>query len=199
MDSIISEYLNESKFVSITDISLDSSDRIMNLKEMMNFFDFVLYHRCNYEQNVMENYLQIETPLDTITPDLIQRCQNIIKKISLKNTITKHAEYSHFYEKYKRYIQSIFDILYEKDDGIFFISNVNDTENMMCIFNYKSMWRTILQNQESMDKFTDLDMIMMLSGYIYIFQTKNIMGRHFDGIQDSIIIVYYEKDYQTNG
>lgn len=192
MDSIISEYLQDCKFVSITDISLESTDAHMNLKDMMTFFDYILYNVCDYENNVLNVFHETENKVDTITSELVLRSQKIIKKISSK-FVKSQDEYIYFYEKYNRYIQSIFDILYERDDGMFFISNVNDSENMICIFNYKSYWKRMIQNQNSFENFSDLEMILFLSGYIYIFQTKNIMGKHtFEGIRDNIIIVYYE-------
>ena len=192
MDLLISEYLQECKFVSITDISLESTDAHMNLKDMMTFFDYILYNVCDYENNVLNVFHETENKVDTITSELVLRSQKIIKKISSK-FVKSQGEYIYFYEKYKRYIQSIFDILYERDDGMFFISNVNDSENMICIFNYKSYWKRMIQNQNSFENFSDLEMILFLSGYIYIFQTKNIMGKHtFEGIRDNIIIVYYE-------
>lgn len=192
MDLLISEYLQECKFVSITDISLESTNAHMNLKDMMTFFDYILYNVCDYENNVLNVFHETENKVDTITSELVLRSQKIIKKISSK-FVKSQDEYIYFYEKYKRYIQSIFDILYERDDGMFFISNVNDSENMICIFNYKSYWKRMIQNQDSFENFSDLEMILFLSGYIYIFQTKNIMGKHtFEGIRDNIIIVYYE-------
>lgn len=192
MDPLISEYLQECKFVSITDVTLESTDGHMNIKEMMTFFDYILYNVCDYENNVLNVFHETKNKVDTITSELVLRSQKIIKKISSK-FVKSQGEYIYFYEKYKRYIQSIFDILYERDDGMFFISNVNDSENMICIFNYKSYWKRMIQNQNSFENFSDLEMILFLSGYIYIFQTKNIMGKHtFEGIRDNIIIVYYE-------
>jgi hypothetical protein len=87
----------------------------------------------------------------------------------------------------------MFETCCNRDKCLFFVFCPNFPDDILLLLSYKEKWTETLRKNISLSDLKELDLIIFLSGYTYIFKSKNIFNNVLNNSldQNKIYFLYY--------
>ena len=190
---ILYKVIEECTFVHMFDIDYTVPPNSC-INDISQFFDFLIYNISKLDRMVESMFEQVSASLShSISRADILAALSLCKRISLPKSAVVESLYTSLYQKHALILDSIFSSCLEKERCLFFIFSPVFPKEILVLLSYKSAWISALQTVGSFASFSELDMIIFLSGYVYLFKTKNPFGDRLDENLDDkrIYILYY--------
>jgi hypothetical protein len=103
----------------------------------------------------------------------VESCLYVMKSFSLPNEKMIENKFIEIYNNNKYKLDCLFMAVQNNDKCIFYIYIPKYPDDILILTCYKNRWLEILKNNENMSKFSDMDILVFLSGYVYLFRSKN--------------------------
>lgn len=193
INKIIMETIENTEFVHMFDFEFQVFVDY-TFDDITKFFDYCLYNISKIDHNVIENYNQIcqEYHLN-IKLQEIKFANALMKSITIpKNTDIENL-YMDIYNKHINVLENMFNTCCSLGKCVFFIFCPNFPNDILLIISYKDKWIDTIKKNISLSDLKELDLIIFLSGYTYIFKSKNIFNNILNSSLENnrIYILYY--------
>lgn len=174
LSDILSRVIQECSFVHIFDIPYDVIN-YSSLNDICQFFDFVIYNISKLDHYVLQTFDDIFPHIKnkSLSRSDIIMSLSICKTLYMPKTTETENIYTGFYEKHKQLIDAIFSSCVDKEKCLFFIFSPVFPKEILALVSYKSDWIQMLKTRDNFSNFSELDLLIFLSGYVYLFKTQN--------------------------
>lgn len=185
-------------FVHLLDVDLVIPD-YYTINDITKFFDFCLYHISKYDNHVLSAFETLDTQVSfsnktAVVLGDIEKAVSVCKGLAMPKSRDIEQTFTHIYEKHAKLLDGIFECCATKDKSLFFIFSPAFPQDILMLISYRQVWLDLFGSEANpFREFSDLDMIVFLSGYVYLFKTKNpftdTLNKDLDA--NKLYILYY--------
>lgn len=193
LNEIFLDTIEECNFVHMIDIEFPMPNHY-RFNDMLKFFDYYIYNISKFDNVLMHEYedLSQNYELNIKKNDLLQAA-GFLKKISMPLDSDTENIFVFTYEKHKKILDDIMSICLSRGKSVYFIFSPNFPDDLIILMSYKERWLNTVKQNISFENFSELDVLIFLSGYIYLFKSKNVFRDVLNADLDSkkIYILFY--------
>jgi hypothetical protein len=193
INKIILETIETTEFIHLFDIEFPvPSDYTFN--DITLFFDYCLFNISKIDHYVMETFGVISREYETnIRLSDIQLANSLMKSLTIPKDKDIEEIYMRLYTRHKNILSNMFHTCCTAGKCMFFIFCPSFPDDVLLAVCYKDKWIDTLKNNISLSDLKELDIIIFLSGYTYIFKSKNIFNNVLNQSLDKnkIYFLYY--------
>lgn len=198
LKQIFFKVIEECSFIHLMDVELFLPHGSAH-NDITSFFDFCLYNISNYDRHVLSTFDSLQSgPIPgnktSVCVSDIQRAISLCKTLSIPRDPHVESLYTSIYQKHAKLLDSILDCCATKEKSLFFIFSPSFPDDILMLLSYRQQWIDAFSFEGNpFEGFSDFDMIVFLSGYTYLFKTKNPFKNTLNESLDSgkLYILYY--------
>ena len=193
INKIILETIDSTEFIHLFDIDFPVPPEY-NFGDITKFFDYCLFNISPIDRCVMEIYQELEKEYEmNIKKTDIKFANSLMKSFTIPKEKEVEELYISLYTKHKNILENMFETCCNRDKCLFFVFCPNFPEDILLLLSYKDQWTETLKKNISLSDLKELDLIIFLSGYTYIFKSKNIFNNVLNNSldQNKIYFLYY--------
>lgn len=194
LNHLILESISNMNFKTITDIKLDFY--INDFGEIVQFFDYLLYHISKYDENLLR---EIEENKEInnlyVSETELSVGMKLLKTLSMPKKTEVETKFIQIYNKQQKYMDAMMSIIQQNTQCAFFVVHPNFPQECLYIINYKKKWLDFFkaENENKTENISEVDFLILLSGPVYVFKSDNVFQKILEPIMQHnyLYILYY--------
>lgn len=194
LNQVILDSISNMDFKTVTDIKLDFA--INDFGEIVQFFDYLLYHISKYDENFLREIEENnqENNLYVSKTELSVGIK-LLKRLSMPKNSEVESYFIQIYNKQQKYMDAMMSILQQNDQCAFFVIHPKFPKECLYIINYRKKWFEFFnkENENKTSSISEVDFLILLSGPIYVFKSDNLFKKILEPVMQNnyLYILYY--------
>lgn len=174
LNEIILDTIENTNFVHMIELDSIYIDDNYKYTDIIKFFDYLIYHVLKIDELMIKDFKDLSELFEmNVKLNQVESCLYVMKSFSLPNEKMIENKFIEIYNNNKYKLDCLFMAVQNNDKCIFYIYIPKYPDDILILTCYKNRWLEILKNNENMSKFSDMDILVFLSGYVYLFRSKN--------------------------
>lgn len=194
LNTVILESITNMNFKTVTDLKLDFY--IYDFGEIVQFFDYLLYHVSKYDENLLRE-IQENKEINNlyISETELSVGIKLLKTLSMPKKSEIEQVFIQIYNKQQKYMDAMMSIIQHTDQCAFFIIHPKFPKECLYIINYKKKWLEFfnIENENKKVDISEVDFLILLSGPVYVFKSENLFQKIIEPVMQNnhLYILFY--------